>query len=169
MTNSKKFEIYKNRSIAELTKIYNSSVDKKDRIKKFRDKATALARLKDLTISPFEESSENLNRREKMTETPKTPPGGIASNKKLSESPVKKESSISTSTLVGKRSKYKGKYIYKQVKENPRNKETHGWHAWEKMSDGMSYDEYIKVAGEGAARHLLYNIRKGFVEVTDKK
>ena len=42
------------------------------------------------------------------------------------------------------RGRYSGKHIKILAKENPRRKYTYGWKSWNKLQDGMLYDDAIK-------------------------
>jgi hypothetical protein len=63
----------------------------------------------------------------------------------------------------GRKSKFEGKKIYKLVSENPRRKGTHGYKAFDILTNGMTYETYIERGGE--PKHLQWDIDHKFVEV----
>lgn len=65
--------------------------------------------------------------------------------------------------LPGPRSQHSGKKLYKRVDENPRKKNTAGWHSFRIIVNGMTYEQY-RLAG-GRTNDLAWDIDHGCVEV----
>jgi len=70
----------------------------------------------------------------------------------------------------GRPSRFTGKRIYKNVAVNPRKYKTHGWEAWEQITDGMSYEDYmdacdIAAVGGRGLKHLLWCIERKVVTI----
>lgn len=68
----------------------------------------------------------------------------------------------------GRPSRFSGKKIFRNQAENPRKPNTHGWHAWDLITDGMTYEEYMSacdaasIGGRGL-KHLNWCYDRGFV------
>ena len=140
------------KTLQQITDEYNALPGVK-KVKKFRDKETAIARLAEAA-------------------------GGVKAPKKeqAAKAPlVKKEATKKTSPdssektgmkLVGKKSALAGKYLYKLTETNPRREGTHGWHSWNVLKNGMTYEQFI--AAKGGNKHLMWDIAAGHVEARSK-
>tara|TARA_R110000744_G_scaffold332676_1_gene438095 strand:+ start:354 stop:884 length:531 start_codon:yes stop_codon:yes gene_type:complete len=58
-----------------------------------------------------------------------------------------------------------GFQLFKVLEENPRRPESHGWHTWNALADGMTYIEAIDAGCRN--QDLRWDIRKGWVEIRD--
>jgi hypothetical protein len=58
------------------------------------------------------------------------------------------------------------KRIYKLVKDNPRREGTEGYKSWEKIKNGMTYDDYLNAGGRN--RDLRHDILAKRIELRDK-
>lgn len=140
---------YDNKSLKELAEMYNSMVPKDKQVKKFKDKATAIARMTKAFQNPVSAATPT----KKDEKAPKVPA-------KLSAAATVVAQQFK---LVGRKSLHAGKKIYRLVKENPRRTGSHGFKNWEIYRDGMTYEEFIMA--KGGANHLNYDIEKGYVEL----
>ena len=65
----------------------------------------------------------------------------------------------------GRPSSFKGCTIRRNVAENPRRGDTHGWYAWELIKDGMTWEEYeeaVKKADiQGGTKHARHDWKLG--------
>ncbi len=160
------------KSLAELATLYNSLVTPKKRVKRFSDKETALKRI----AKAFEEEpSLNARLEEKAAEKAAkkkpfkkrqhiTEDLTLGKDTKLQVDIEVSEGNQPQTFLVGRKSKFSGKYIYKTEAwkdKNPRKPGTHGFYSWQKLVDGMSYEEFIRA--KGGQKHLDHDVNKGFV------
>lgn len=67
----------------------------------------------------------------------------------------------------GRQSMYSGKTIIRLVKGNPRREDTHGWHSWNLLKKGMTYEQYIAAGGRRV--DLAWDIMKGNVKLSNVK
>jgi len=69
----------------------------------------------------------------------------------------------------GRPSSFKGKKITKNLPENPRRKDTHGWRAWELIEDGMTFEAYEEACKKaeipGLTKHLRHDFNMGRVTI----
>ena len=78
--------------------------------------------------------------------------------------------SPATGEPAGRPSRWAGKKIFRNVAENPRKPNTHGHLAWELITDGMTYEEYMvkcdeeKVGGRGL-KHLNWCVHRNLITV----
>lgn len=56
-----------------------------------------------------------------------------------------------------------GKKIYRLTKENPRREGSIGWKSWNLITDGMTYEEYLKAGGR--AGDCAWDVEHGFIEL----
>lgn len=66
----------------------------------------------------------------------------------------------------GRPSRYKNMRIVRKVAANPRKPGTHGFKAWELITDGMTFEEYMAAAkdvGGGGLKHLRWCHNRNFV------
>lgn len=120
-------------SLSELAAEYNRITGKS--IKKFRDLATGRAKLAE--VQP-------------AASTPAKKGDG-----RPTEARVK--------NLPGPRSQHAGKRLYKKVEGNPRKEGTAGWHSFNLIEDGMTYEQY-RFKG-GRTNDLAWDIAHDYVEV----
>lgn len=137
----------KSKPLSELTALYNRVAPKDQRVKRFRDKTTALERLR----KAFKQDSANL-------------PTSVKKEKlKMSTSKPAQSSSGTKINLVGKRSKHAGKKIHLVADKNPRREGTAGHLNWKLYKEGMTYEDFI--LAKGGAQHLNWDIEHGFIEL----
>ena len=67
----------------------------------------------------------------------------------------------------GKTSRLTGQYLYRKRKTNPRRPGSHSHAMWEKMKDGMTYEDYLAMGGKPV--DLLYEIKNGRIEARGEK
>ena len=139
---------YDNKSLKELTDMYNSMVPKDKQVKKFKDKATAIARMTKAFQNPVAAPSSA-----KQEKAPKVPA-------KLAQAATTVAQQFK---LVGRKSNHAGKKIFRISKENPRREGSHGFNNWLIYRDGMTYEEFIMA--KGGANHLNYDLEKGYIEL----
>lgn len=137
---------YEEKSLKELAEMYNSMVPKDKQVKKFKDKATAIARMTKAFQNPLAAASPA-----KQEKAPKVP-------QKLAQAATIVAQQFK---IVGRKSSHAGKKIYKLVKENPRRAGSHGHKNWEIYRDGMTYEEFIMA--KGGANHLNYDLEHEFI------
>lgn len=140
---------YEEKSLKELAEMYNSMVPKDKQVKKFKDKATAIARMTKAFQNPIAATSPS-NKEEKHPKVPQ----------KLAQAATIVAQQFK---IVGRKSSHAGKKIYKLVKENPRRAGSHGHKNWEIYRDGMTYEEFIMA--KGGANHLNYDLSHEFIEL----
>lgn len=140
---------YDNKSLKELTDMYNSMVPKDKQVKKFKDKPTAIARM----TKAFQNPVAAANPPKKDEKQPKVPA-------KLAQAATTVAQQFK---LVGRKSSHAGKKIFKISKENPRREGSHGFLNWAIYRDGMTYEEFIMA--KGGANHLNYDLEKGYIEL----
>lgn len=133
-------------SIAELTEVYNQFSETK--IKKFKDKSTAKARVIKLLEDQGVKSVEAIN----------TSKFSAATQEKLATVPKG-----SQFKMVGRKSAFEGKRIYKKVPNNPRKVGTHGWKSFNLIQDGMTYDAFLLAGGRN--NDLRWDLEKGHIRV----
>lgn len=63
----------------------------------------------------------------------------------------------------GPRSPKLGKRIYKLVEGNPRKEGSLGWHSWNLLKEGMTFEEYRRAGGR--CKDLDWDLSKSFVEI----
>ena len=63
----------------------------------------------------------------------------------------------------GRKSQYAGKKLYRKTQENPRRKGSHGFHSFEVIEDGITYEEFLERGGR--LKDLDWDISKGHVTV----
>lgn len=139
---------YDNKSLKELTEMFNSMVPKDKQVKKFKDKPTAIKRMTAAFQNPVSAGTSA------KTETAAKVPAKLAAAATTVAQQFK---------LVGRKSIHAGNKIYKLVKENPRRTGSHGARNWEIYRDGMTYEEFIMA--KGGANHLNYDLEKGYIEL----
>lgn len=151
-----------NKPIGDIVKLYNSLVPASKHVKKFRDKATALRRLTEAFAGETKKNATKKPTAAKNDSTPKAKakPKAAVVEKAVTPPPA------GQITLVGKKSSLAGKFLYKAIKENPRREGTHGWHSWNCLKDGMTYEQFI--LNRGGNKHLAWDIKAGHVEVRSK-
>lgn len=142
---------YDNKSLKELTELYNSMVPEKNKVKKFKDKATAIARMTKAFQNPVGAASSKST---VHVESAEKVPAKLAKAATVVAQQFK---------LVGRKSNHAGKKIFKLRKDNPRREGSEGYKNWEIYRDGMTYEEF-KMA-KGGSSHLNWDIEKGFVEL----
>ena len=62
-------------------------------------------------------------------------------------------------TNKGRSSQFAGMTIIRNYEANPRRAGSIGHASYEMITDGMSYEDYIKAGGRGA--DILYGVKKG--------
>lgn len=175
---------HENKSLSELCDLYNSMVPKAKRIKKFKDKPTALRRIADIftaeqpkygALKDKDPTVGSLPKQIAKTNIPLS--GGRSLNVdltitkgKMSEGGALQTHAELRKILTGRKSSYSGKYIYKAEAwkdKNPRRPGTHGYYDWENnIKEGLTYEEYI--LGKGQNRHFDHVVKKKFVVLEDK-
>jgi len=63
----------------------------------------------------------------------------------------------------GRRSEFAGKRLYKSISSNPRRYGTSGYRSWLKITNGMTYEDYIEADGKNA--DLRWAVERGWVIV----
>lgn len=138
------------KSTQELVELYNSLAKPENRIKKFRDRATALRRVSEtIATKKFSPASKTTPQEEEKPMS--LLPGGSA--KKQEHTPAPKP----------KAEKKKDRTISILVEVNPRREGTAGWHNFNLYRDGMTVAEY-RAAG-GASNHFNWDLKHGFISV----
>lgn len=76
-----------------------------------------------------------------------------------------------TGQSSGRPSKFAGKKIFRNIANNPRRENTYGWEAWNRIVDGMLFEQYMEatkdIGGRGL-KHLIFCIERKFITVTDE-
>jgi len=128
---------FKEKSISELTELYNKTVPADKRIKKFRDHSSAVERVtkllsngKSITVIGTPEKS-------------KTKPVTIQHREKRMK-------------------EYESK-IHLLVKENPRREGSEGWHNFNLYKEGMAVSDF-KAAG-GKSNHMAWDLKHKYIEL----
>lgn len=130
---------YSSMSSTQLVEIYNMHVPEEKQIKKFRDHATAVARVTEITKQKEKHMSS------KTSEAKTT----------LIETPAKKKQSA--------RKVDSSKKISILVEFNPRRPATKGWTNFGLYKEGMTISEF-RAAG-GGSNHLNWDIKHGYISV----
>lgn len=79
---------------------------------------------------------------------------------------------VATGGPAGRPSRYTGKKIFRNVAENPRKPNTHGAVAWDLITDGMTYEDYMtrcdeqQVGGRGL-KHLNWCVHRNLITISD--
>ncbi len=60
-------------------------------------------------------------------------------------------------------SKFAGKKLYKNTKNNPRKEGSHGWKSFNIITDGMTYEDYRSSGGR--TKDLNWDVKHKFVKV----
>jgi hypothetical protein len=171
------------KSLAELTGIFNGLVPPSRQVKRFSDRDAAVARLtKELSgeANPVREKKRVKARAATKIPAAKKAPvavketvKGEGKNIKMSLKVTELPNSPGIVKLVGKKSSLSGKYLYKKIDKetgkaiaNPRREGTHGWHSWNAIKDGMTYEQFI--GAKGGNKHLMWDIDHGYVVALSK-
>lgn len=150
---------------------YNENSGSKP-IKKFSDEVTARARVAELKQALTElaggASKPTKESKKAAAKEAKAPKASAATKKaeKAAGKPAKgtkKEEASEEEAGRGRNSAFTGKRIYRSSKENPRRPESFGWHSYNCITDGMTYEEYVKAGGRNV--DLRYDLQKGFVKL----
>lgn len=146
---------YDNKSLKELAEMYNSMVPKEKQVKKFRDRETAIKRMTETFKNPVAAPTTKSSKAKAPEPQPKVPA-------KLAKAATVVAQQFK---IVGRKSQFSGKKIYKVSKENPRREGglAHGWHNWNIYRDGMTYEEFI--LAHGMANQLRWDLERGFIEL----
>lgn len=139
---------YDNKSLSELVEMYNSMVPKEKRIKKFRDRNTAIDKMTKAFQDPVVSNTADSPGEKKKV------PAKLAQAATVVAQQFK---------IVGRKSNHSGKKIFKIQEENPRREGSHGYKNWLLYRDGMTYEEFV--LAKGGAVHLNYDVAKGYVEL----
>lgn len=136
----------------ELVKWYNENSGSKP-IKKFADKATAIARCKALAQAVKE-----------LTSTEPAPKKGKAAKAEKAPKAAKAEVAPKADGEKGRKSSFAGKKIYRLHKDgNPRRPGSFGYRSFALIKDGMSYEDYLAAGGRNT--DLTWDVKHGFTEV----
>lgn len=136
----------------ELVELYNSLIEPENKIKKFRDRATALRRLTDtLHKTKFSPASTH-STKQTGDRVMSLLPGGSSQEQK----PTKPTKSTSEK-------KKKDRIISILIDVNPRREGTAGWHNFNLYAEGMTVAEY-RAAG-GKSNHFNWDLKHGFISV----
>lgn len=129
---------------------YNENSGQKPR-KKFKDRATAEKACTELREAIIELSGGSSKK-------------GATAKRQKAEREADGEQSEGTK---GRRATAAGKYIHRNVKDNPRRVNTHGYNSFELIPNkgGILYEDYIAQGGRN--NDLRYDLEHGFVQLSD--
>lgn len=131
-----------------LVEFYNQHSGAKP-ITKFKDQPTAKRRIAELVAAHNELASGSSKASEVKKKEKASKPAKAAGDGKR-----------------GRKSPMTGKKLYKvgeHKKTNPRREGTHGYKSWEKIKDGMTYEDFVK--GGGRNRDLAHDVQEGRIEL----
>lgn len=182
-------DLTNNKSLAQLTELYNQLVPSDQQVKKFRDKPTAIERLTRLMAGrtpedaplPTDEQKESFRKKVKSpraTDDSEEVAGELVTGGHIYDLDLKVSSKVNIATeeqpskpsrkpitIVGKKSQYAAKRIHVVSSNNPRKPGTEGWHNFNIYKEGMTYHEFI--LQKGGSNHLRWDIEHGYVQMVD--